>query len=93
MDKFKEFLKDQVDSDHGLLGKLRSRGALSRGEIDIINAQLTYRERNTKVIECLSDKNKQSEFIGALREVDQTHIANYLEAEGSKKYKNKTHEN
>lgn len=91
MAEFEEFLKDQLDPDHGLLGKLRNRKALSKGEIDIINAKLTYRERNAKIIECLSDKNKQSDFIAALREADQTHVANYLEAKGSKKYKNKTH--
>src|SRR6218665_3020256 len=80
--QYKDLLKERMDPDFGLLGKLRAREALSGEEIDEIRVERPYRRRNLKIIEYILLKNKFRVLIDALKDANQTHLANYLISNG-----------
>lgn len=78
------FLEDFIDPDSGLIEKLFSKGILDRREMKKIEAKDTYFNRNSLILDKISEKRKIPELCTALRDTGQQHIANYLDHRGSK---------
>ena len=77
-----DLLKERMDPDFGLMGKLRARKALSGEEIDEIRVERPYRRRNLKITEYILLKKKFTVLIDALKDSNQAHLANYLISNG-----------
>lgn len=80
--RFEESLKYLIDPDHGLLDKLRRRNALSLEDEEKIKHKDTYIERNRMVLQCVNRDKKLDDFLLALRDADQAHVANYIHYDG-----------
>lgn len=76
-----EFLVHHMDPDHGLLNKLKTN--LSFEKIEDVKSKKTLTKRNAKLLSYILNDGRFRELIEALRETDQSHIANYLESSGS----------
>lgn len=80
--RLEESLKYLIDPDHGLLDKLQRRNALSLEDAETIKNKGTYIERNRMVLHCVNRDKKLDDFILALQDADQTHVANYIQYSG-----------
>lgn len=80
---YHEFLEESIDPDHGFLDKLKCKNALTKKEMLEVEAQATYIRRNSKLLEYISAKCKCDDLLSALRDSCQSHIANYVEANGA----------
>lgn len=74
-----------MDPDFGLLDKLRANGTIDWREMDKVRSLSSLCERNSQLLNYISDKNQSSGLIQALRDADQTHIVNYLTTNGGKR--------
>src|SRR5688572_11935703 len=80
IEQHREFLEERIDPDSGLLDKLLANGNLSRKEHSLIKGKSSLYERNCLLLNYLLEKQKVDSLIEALRSSEQTHIANYLNA-------------
>lgn len=82
-DQHRGFLEERMDPDSGLLDKLLGNKTLSKIEYDKIKShQYDFYERNARLLDYISQKNKYDSLIGALRDTRQTHLVNYLIGNG-----------
>lgn len=86
LDRLREVLALLIDPDHGLLEKLRKRNALSLEDKEDIRQEKTYIKRNQMVLKRVSRNEKFDELLLALREVDQSHVANYIHYNGGNRF-------
>lgn len=84
MEEHRDFLIERIEPDFGLLDKLRESKALSRIEIAEVRAQQTSYKRNSTILDYISASDQCDNFILALKDTHQIHIANFLAANGSK---------
>src|SRR6218665_3372853 len=84
IDVHTDFLIERIEPDFGLLDKLRESKALSRIEIAEVKAQQTSYKRNSMILDYISARDQCDNFILALKDTHQIHIANFLAANGSK---------
>lgn len=80
----REFLEEIVDSEFGLIDKLRSKCVLNMREIEDIKAKETRIRRNSLLIEIITKKKRIPEFCEALKDTGQQHVVNYLKTCGGK---------
>ena len=76
------FLQERVDPDSGLLDKLLANKTLSWVEYNNIKGHHLYYERNARLLDYITQKMKYDNFISALKDTSQTHLVNYLIANG-----------
>lgn len=80
IEQHREFLEERIDPDSGLLDKLLANGNLSRKEHSLIKGKSSLYERNGLLLNYILEKQGGDSLIEALRNTEQTHIANYLNA-------------
>lgn len=71
-----------MDVDSGLLDKLLANETLANKDIRDIRKYQTFDERNSKLLDYILQKNKVDCLIAALIDTKQTHLVNYLAADG-----------
>jgi|SRR6218665_985915 len=84
IEQHRVFLEERMDSDSGLLDKLLANKTLSRKEHTVIKCKDSMYDRNGLLLDYILEKRKGDSFIEALRSAEQTHVANYLNANASK---------
>lgn len=72
-----------MDPDHGLLNKLQIRSNLSLEKIEDVKSKETFTKRNAKLLSYILNDGHFGDLIEALKDADQSHLANYLESSGS----------
>ena len=82
-DGFRAFLEEHIDPDFGLLENLRIKEILNRREIADIQSERTFYKRNSLLLELIVEKRAYDGLYAALAETRQSHIVNYLKANGS----------
>ena len=75
-----------MDSDFGLLDKLRANGTMGWREMDDVKSQGSSCRRNAQLLDYILTKDQCDGLITALRDADQMHIVNYLTANGGKNW-------
>ena len=77
-------LEDCIDSDNGLLDRLGDRDIISNDEINRLDEIKEYRSRNRKILRKLKENINSSskEFIKALCDDEQDHIAKFIVTAG-----------
>src|SRR6218665_1025794 len=78
----RSFLEERMDPDFGLLDKLLGDKTLSKKEYDNIKGHHLFYERNARLLDYISQKNKYDNLLGALSDTHQTHLVNYLMGNG-----------
>lgn len=78
----REFLKERMDPDYGLLDTLLSNKTLSSEEISEIKIKSSFYRKNSQLLDYILEKNQYSGLIAALQENEQVHLINYLNANG-----------
>ena len=74
-----------IDTDHGLLDQLISRGVMQLDEVEEIRRETCETKRARLLLERManeSDKNKIDQFIEALKVTDQLHVVNVISRKG-----------
>lgn len=82
LERHRELLEERIDPDHGLLDALLTSGTLSRKEILEIKDKSPFHKRNSLLLDYILKKGQGDCLIAALRDTEQIHIANYLNANG-----------
>lgn len=83
--KHMAFLMDRMDPDFGLLDAMIASKDLTMAEFHQIRSMpSTIEDRNRKLLECITEKNKSDKFTAALEKARQMHLVNYLNSDGSK---------
>ena len=80
----KELITDRLDPDFGLLDKLLASRSLTRSEVAKVKAVSDSYGRSGKLLEYVFDKGIYEEFLDALRDTQQTHLANFILSNGGK---------
>ena len=84
--KHRAFLVDRIDPDFGLLDKLLASRTLTREDAQKIKLNInTTCEKNRILLDLILNNRKANELVSALRDNGQTHLVNYLNADGGKK--------
>lgn len=81
--KYRDFLKGRMDPEK-VLDWLLAKNILCHEEVDEVKCRSTNSQRNEKLVDCIIEKDEDEEFINALRDTDQQHLANYLLNDGGK---------
>lgn len=80
---YEDFFTEHVDPDFGLLDVLLANKSLTMEEFH--NVKLipsTIESRNRKLLSYMTEKHKEKQFLTALKETGQSHLINYLNANG-----------
>ena len=80
----REFLEERMDPDFGLLDKLFANGTISPREASCVKDKSPFQERNSQLLDYIVQNHQQDRLFEALRNSGQTHIVNYLKANGGK---------
>ena len=83
-EQHRQFLKERIDPDSGLLDIIRAKRTIDWIEMDAVTSQISSCERNSKILDCILDSDQCEDLLTALRDADQMHIVNYLTANGGK---------
>lgn len=78
----RDFLKEHMDPDSGLLDALLANKTLSREEISEVKDKRSSYKRNSQLLDYIFKKNQYNGLIAALQDSEQKHIVNYLNANG-----------
>lgn len=83
MEKHREFLADRIDSEFGLLDKLLAGRIVTREAIHKIKLKdNTTEDKNRILLDFILRNKKANELVSTLRDIGQTHLVNYLNADG-----------
>ena|SRR6218665_3306767 len=78
------FLKERMEADFGLLDTMLTNGTIGWSDKESIESQNSPSLRNSKLLHYILERDQCDGLIMALKESDQTHIVNYLTANGGK---------
>lgn len=81
--KYRDFLKRRMDPDK-VLDWLMAKTILCHEEVDEVKSRSTNSQKNEKLLDYIVEKDEMEEFINALRDTFQQHLANYLLNDGGK---------
>lgn len=84
--KYREYLTERIDPDT-LLDCLLSNRILYKREVDKVKSLPAICDKNERLLDYIIEKDKEGEFINALRDAKQRHLANYLSNDGGKFHK------
>ena len=73
-----------MEPDFGLLDIMLAYGTIDWGDKEEVESQNSSRERNSKLLDYILERDQCDGLITALTDSDQTHIANYLTSNGGK---------
>lgn len=82
--RHRQFLEERMDPDFGLLNTLLANRTLSWKETSEVKDKSPFYKRNSKLLDYILEKKQYSDLIWALGGNEQTHIVNYLNANGGK---------
>src|SRR6218665_2269101 len=77
-----KLLVERINPDFGILDKLLASKALSRVEIAEVKKLSTPHEKNSRLLELVTENEKLKEFFNALKDTHQEHLVNYVTAKG-----------
>ena len=80
--RHRQFLEERMDPDFGLLNTLLANRTLSWKETSEVKDKSPFYKRNSKLLDYILEKKQYSDLIWALGGNEQTHIVNYLNANG-----------
>jgi len=80
----RQFLEERIDPDFGLLNTLLANGTLSWIEVSEVKDKSPFYKRNSKLLDYILEKNQFRALVAALGGNAQSHIVNYLNANGGK---------
>lgn len=78
-----DFIVDFMSPEFGLIDKLYAFRVITNLEMNTIEAEPVFQNKNKKLLEYVIKKGKCRKLFEALRKSDQSHLVNYLEANGS----------
>ena len=73
-----------MEPDFGLLDTMLANGTIDWGDKEEVENQISSRERNSKLLHYILDRDQCVGLITALTDSDQMHIVNYLTENGGK---------
>ena len=82
MENQRDMLIERMESEFGLLDKLRKSKSLTAMEIAEIKSKPTIFEKNRRLLELIFQHNKHQDLIRALTETRQTHLVNWVQGNG-----------
>ena len=81
----KSLLAEMMEPDFGLLDQLLASNVLTRRQIAKVRSKATVYERNDALLDLLTEEDQCTEFVKALEQTDQKHVANYVTQHGGQK--------
>jgi len=81
----KSLLAEMMEPDFGLLDQLLASNVLTRRQIAKVRSKATVYERNDALLDLLTEEDQCTEFVNALVQTDQKHVANYVTQHGGQK--------
>lgn len=81
--KYRDYLSERIDPDT-VLDCLLAKAILSKKEVDEVKSRPTICQKNERLLDYIIEKDNGAEFINALRDSIQQHLANYLLNDGGK---------
>ena len=80
----KDMIRDRLEPDFGLLDELLANRSLTRPEVAKVNAVPDSYGKSEKLLEYVFNKGIFAKFLDALRNTQQTHLANFILSNGGK---------
>lgn len=80
----REKLQDIIAPGFGLTDKLFACNVLNADEKSLIDTTETTFDQNRMLLDFILKSGKCNEFVQALRDSDQTHVANWIEGNGGR---------
>ena len=81
--KYRDYLTERIEPDT-LLDRLLANRILYKREVDEVKSRPTICQINERLLDYITEKGKEKEFMKALRHANQPHMANYLRNDGGK---------